>query len=193
MRTLAFFLLYCATITLQAQKSLQVAILPGSSLIIKGSSNVNSFDCELKNELDGRVIEFDYTNSASQFQVKNARFSVEVKNFDCGSKLITRDMHQTLKQPEVPKMHFELLSLDTLRSEIWMNMTIAGTTKKYKLYYDQKLEPSKGLCVSICNDFSMMDFGIKAPTTMMGMIKVSDYITINVDLILDFNDRVAKN
>lgn len=178
------FLYYLTTTAVCAQTEVKARILAGSSMKINGTSNVNTFECGLANELESKEIQLQYTEKRGFYVLRGASFFVQVTNFDCGNKIMTTDMHNALREKEYPKMYFELLTIDVQKSTIEILITIAGRTNKYQLQYQQKKNNPDDINVGIHTDFTMSEFGIVPPKVMFGMIKVNDQVSIDLTLIL---------
>ncbi|MEQ8244030.1 hypothetical protein [Fulvivirga sp.] len=188
MKSNALLMLMLIPALLKAQSTSKFVIDPSSSFTLSGVSNVNEFDCELKEGFCEDQLSIGYSHKNGNVYFKNANLSVSVSKFDCNSKYITRDMKKTLKEEEFPFMEFELLSIENFNNENSTNalaealVTISGHTNKYFLKYDVEPASKSSYKLKMISDFKMKEFGIDPPSAMMGLIKVHDTITVEIDL-----------
>lgn len=186
---LAFVLSILALPTLVVgQSSSKFKIEPSSSFVLSGVSNVNEFDCELKQGFCEDQLKVDYAQKGNQVFFKNASLNLSVSKFDCKSKFITRDMKKTLKEEEFPFMEFELISIGNIDIDndycavAEALVTISGHTNRYQLKYEIKAVSDTTFQIKMSSDFKMKDFQIDPPSAMMGLIKVQDTINVAIDL-----------
>uniref|UniRef100_UPI0040494ECF YceI family protein n=1 Tax=Fulvivirga sp. TaxID=1931237 RepID=UPI0040494ECF len=190
MKSNALLMLMLIPALLKAQSTSKFVIDPSSSFTLSGVSNVNEFDCELKEGFCEDQLSIGYSHKNGNVYFKNANLSVSVSKFDCNSKYITRDMKKTLKEEEFPFMEFELLSIENFTSNkntcpmAEALVTISGHTNKYYLKYELTPLTDSTYQIKMGSDFKMKDFNIDPPTAMMGLIKVHDTITVEIDLLL---------
>jgi len=188
MKSKALLLLMLLPALLKAQSISKFIIEPSSTFILKGISNVNEFDCELQDGFCEDQLVVAYSHEGDHVYFKNANLSLSVSKFDCKSKYITRDMKKTLKEEVFPLMEFQLLSIENFKNEKNLCplaealVTISGHTNKYYLKYEIKAISDTTYQITMNSDFKMMDFNIDPPSAMMGLIKVQDTITVDIDL-----------
>lgn len=179
-----------------SQTAVSFAIQKSSFLTIHGTSNLLSFDLLLKGEhIPGNLFSLTTTRNQNRINISQNNLSIEVKNFTSGNKMALRDFLKLIKSDIYPKMHVQLNSLElqpdnekTEFSDIdvsansYGSITIAGVKRQY--------------CIPLtwCRDgdtyyadgnlrLSIRDFGLEPPVTLMGIIKVSEWIDIRFHLI----------
>src|SRR6185436_2320080 len=74
-----------------------------SNLSIKGRSNVNSFQCDVKEYLRADTILFYKDDQQQQFTIKGG-LTINVEGFDCHQRYMTGDLRKTLKAQEYPQL-----------------------------------------------------------------------------------------
>ncbi|MEJ7830628.1 MAG: hypothetical protein WKF91_20630, partial [Segetibacter sp.] len=76
------------------------AVEKNSTLRVNGTSNVNSFTCNIKEYLQkDTIILF---NDPSKPKQLTGELQMDVRNVNCHSNLITKDLRKTLKAEEYP-------------------------------------------------------------------------------------------
>ena len=192
MKSNALFLLMLIPAFIKAQSTSKFIIEPTSSFVLKGVSNVNEFDCELQEGFCEEQLSVGYTHERGNVYFKNASLSLSVSKFNCKSKYITRDMKKTLNVEEFPFMEFELLSIKNFKNSkntcpmAEALVTISGHTNKYYLKYELNPISDSTYQIKMDSDFKMKDFNIDPPSAMMGLIKVHDTISVEIDLQITF-------
>jgi hypothetical protein len=86
------------------EKSLNVSVSPASSLIIRGESNVNKFQCSYDVSQFSDSFEINFTANKARLQFSNAQLNLKNVFFNCGHKAINKDFHRLLKTDEYPSI-----------------------------------------------------------------------------------------
>ncbi|HUW05275.1 MAG TPA: YceI family protein [Williamwhitmania sp.] len=193
----AVFWLFNINSTTEAR--LQYHIVEPSRLTIAGSSNVNNFECTSSSNFnDGSAIIVSHENGRS-LQFSNASINLKIKSFDCKNNLLNRDFYRTLNADTNPTIRIELQQIETsstATSGKWNKFKSKVTITLNKVSKDINLDLSGcqyqvgdyHVCGS--TELHMSDFGIKPPTTMLGLIQVENKITIDFDLFLQTSPTI---
>ena len=184
-------------------KTIQFTIEDHSILSIEGSSSVNSFYCGCEEQFQQYCCSLNEQENSSTIFFENTLLEVDTKSFDCGGKIINRDMQTALKAKKYPKIRITLQEVVLAEPglfqkvcEDWINLkalttiTIAGISQPVYLNIKAKELQSKQYRFIGSKDLLMSDFGIDPPKPMMGLIKVDDNITIHLDFIVKVLDGV---
>ncbi|MEQ8928144.1 MAG: hypothetical protein RLO81_20175 [Fulvivirga sp.] len=189
MNKLIVFLLLSIPIKSNSQSVTKTMVIEEESTFkISGKSSVNSFDCHIIQGFCGESVSVSYNVQATTVKFSNTKFSIPVKQFDCGSKFITRDMKETLKAEDHPFMEFELISirnfddLNCENSKAETLVTIAGITNRYLLNYDISKLDEVSYRIKLNSTFDINDFNLDPPTALMGLIKVDETIGVSLTL-----------
>jgi len=166
-----FFLLGSAKPTFLAEDT--TLVINKIKIEITGLSTVGKYNCSNTFSIKDTI----YINSAK----KNA-FNTEIKmsDFDCGNKIMTKDLQGTVKVKKFPnsKVYLTDIQSNGKNYKCNLNFYITDKTVKYKdfiLYNtDKKVEGTINLKFS--------DLEMEAPVKMAGLIKVKDEIVINFSL-----------
>ncbi|MGN7810715.1 MULTISPECIES: YceI family protein [Flavobacterium] len=143
---------------------------------ITGVSTVGKYNCSNTFSTKDTV----YVNS-----VKKNTFNTEIKmsNFDCGNKIMTKDLQGTVKVKQFPNSTVSITDIKPCGKnyKCRLNFYITDKTLKYKdfiLYNtDDKIQGTLSLKFS--------DIELEPPVKMAGLIKVKDDIVINFSLYKD--------
>lgn len=188
MKTLTI-LFFCIFLTLFAfgQQVEAVRIASGSTLDLKGVSNINSFTCQLP--IPPKTLTLGYHHQSDSIVFEENQLLLTVDHFDCENNMMTRDLKKTLKMEEHPYIKLQLLGIGKVNSnkekvQANMKISIAGVSNCYWLNANIKqIAPTK-YRVELKHTFDMNDFEIEPPTALMGLIKVKEDISIDLLLIL---------
>lgn len=110
---------------------------------------------------------------------------IPLRDFTTEKEPLKKKFLETMKADKHPVITFKLASYtaeDALIRAKGM-LTVAGVEKEIDLDLAVK-ETSAGVHVSGTRTLSMKEFGIKAPTMFMGMLKTNDQVTIKFALQL---------
>ncbi|WJS96473.1 hypothetical protein NYQ10_08420 [Flavobacterium johnsoniae] len=140
---------------------------------ITGLSTVGKYNCSNTFNIKDTV----YVNCT-----KKNTFNTDIKmsNFDCGNKIMTKDLQGTVKVKKFPNSTVSITDIkkDGKNYKCRLNFYITDKTLKYKdftLYNsDEKIQGTLNLKFS--------DIELEAPVKMAGLIKVKDDIIINFSL-----------
>lgn len=173
-------------------KMIKWAVQKTSSIRIQGSTNVNSFGCDIVGYYQSDTIFCSEENASNKPVTLNGNLQVNVLEFDCHNKMLTGDLRKTLKASEYPTLTIRFLSLerapiiqnnkDYLRG--WVEITLAGNSKRFEVNYSFV---KNGSTIQLNGNrcFSFADFKLTPPNKMLGLIKVKD--KFNVDFNLSLN------
>ncbi|WP_411275475.1 YceI family protein [Daejeonella sp.] len=156
----------------------------GSQIKVNGTSNIHdwimsatNFNCEgsflLKND---------------QLQdVTALNFSLPVTNLKGKEDLLNKRAHKALKAEQFSRITFQLTNATVVAQQksikVTGNLTIAGVTKRVSIQTNYTVNGEELTCKGSQN-IDMSDFNIKAPTFMMGALKVANEVTIDILLKL---------
>ena len=186
-------LMIASSPVLTAQSSHNVVkwvIEKNSTLRVDGKSNVNSFACNI-NEYNASDTISCITDSSSSVRL-SGKIQMEIVSFNCHSRMITRDLRETLKAAEYPKMIIRFLTLQWmpgLHSEKelikgWVEVEVAGVVKRFELCYSFSNDGPAHILLDGGRSFNFSDFKLSPPKKMAGIIKIKDAFNVNFQLIL---------
>ncbi|MCV9928404.1 hypothetical protein OIU83_12105 [Flavobacterium sp. LS1R49] len=141
---------------------------------IDGISTVGKYNCA--NMFSKKDTIFFYLNKKN-----SAKVEIPMSTFDCGNKMMTKDLLKTVKSDEFPNSYVTFSDLKSFSKNYKCDLTfvIANKTLKFKDFIllnktNNKIEGNINL--------TFTDLGLKAPVKMAGLIKVKDEINISFSL-----------
>jgi hypothetical protein len=166
-----------------------------SVLKLDGKTNVNGFTCGCGETFQPQqfVVE-QAADGGLGLNFQMATLNLRIKSLDCGNALMNKDLQKALHASEHPNITIELKKVtqdkcnrlselkDWVQLKALTKITLNGISKEYWLNITaKKLAPNQFRFIG-SKTLNMSDFNVKPPVAMMGMIKVQDAITINLDL-----------
>jgi polyisoprenoid-binding protein YceI len=111
---------------------------------------------------------------------------IPVRSLISGEKLMDKKTHEAFNEPKNPKILFQMTELNSIQVNgeniavtVTGNLSLKGATKKVTLKADGK-EMSPGVYTfQGVLPVKMSDYGMKAPTAMLGTMKTKDQVTVN--------------
>jgi len=190
----AFFLCLVFVGPLAAQGEMRSRFLvdPVSRLHIHGQSNVNVFTCTCQQAFHPLPFQISGHKDRDKLGFRHTVLKVETRLFDCGNKVMNRDMYIALRANDYPEMSIELEAIEQngplpqtwQEMKVWTRITIAGVSQRVMLPARVR-QPAEGRWqIKAKKELKMTDFKINPPTALMGMIKTYDEITIELDLLI---------
>ncbi|WNH12436.1 YceI family protein [Thalassobellus suaedae] len=181
----AIFLLSFTTKKLVTNTS--ILIVPESTLIVKGKTNVNKFDCIYNIQKIKNPIPVFFEMKENKMVFENTELVLENECFDCGNKMINKDFQDLLKSKTHPDIFLKLKELEKLseNDSVYhanLELEIAGKTKDYQIAV--VLEQEKDLIVKGILLLNICDFNIEPPKKFLGIITVNEIIEINFQLLI---------
>lgn len=163
-------------------------IVPGGSLRVEGSTNVNKFNCEIANYSRPDTITL-YSNSRTKESFPlSGDLRLDVQSFDCHNPVMTGDLRKTLKAKEHPKLHIKFLTLTRLPEaqshepvKGLVDIRLAGVTKRFDVNYKFSRE-GQGLQLIGVRDIHFSDFDLTPPRKLGGMIQTDNKLKVEFRL-----------
>jgi hypothetical protein len=161
-----------------------------SSVTITGSSNVNHFRFKSPSYQSMDTLVLIRNEKQDKIQFGKGLLRMPVKNFRNGNPMLTKDFKKILKEKEFP---FILMSFRTVtalpvsnnvqEADAEVDISLAGKTitRCIKLR-TSRVDDVIYLSGKECLKFS--DFGLKAPSNVMGFIDVKDDLDVDFRLEL---------
>jgi hypothetical protein len=160
-----------------------------STLNIQGATNVNNFQCDVTEYL--RADTFFYTNNdeSGKLTFTNSSLTVDIKRFDCHSKLITSDFKNTLQVDKNSTFKITFQSLDQFTNPCdnqvingIVDVGLTGIIKRTEISYIINTLPGNRITLTGSHIFYFSDFNLKAPRKLGGLIRTKDQIKVNFRL-----------
>jgi hypothetical protein len=163
-----------------------------SSLKVDGKTNINSFNCVVPayGKLDTLIC---YRPSATSDHCKvHSKLVIEIENFDCHHKIMTKDLQKTLKSHTYPTMIIDIKSFSRILSAVThssvitgkADITLAGVVKNYTIDFSYRHLGTDQIELIGTRAILFSDFGLKPPSKLGGTIKVKDKLDVEFKLQL---------
>lgn len=166
-----------------------------SILKLEGKTNVNGFTCDCNEEFPPQQFTVEQAlDGSTNTEFRAASLKLKIKSLDCGNALMNKDLQKALNAANYPHITIELKKVEQAKcnrlTELkdWVQLkaltriTLNNVSREYWLNITAKKMATDHYRFIGSKSLKMTDFCVKPPVAMMGMIKVQDDITINLDL-----------
>ncbi len=140
---------------------------------ISGTSTVGKYNCSNTfYKRDTIVLNLNKKNSLNA--------DIPMLNFDCGNRIMTKDLQSTVKCKEFPNSHVTITDIKAFSTNYKCNLTflITNKTLKYKDFVLYKVDNKIHGTINL--NFS--DIDLEPPVKMAGLVKVRDEIIVDFSL-----------
>ena len=170
-----------------------LSLEPQSRLWVNGTSTVRAFQCKATTftaQVEAAGPDAIQQVLAGEQGVAGVVVEVPAAKLECGNGTMNEHMLKALKAKENPTISFKLTSYESARSaegvkgELTGVLTLGGVQKTITLQGTAKDGPNGTLHVVGTHEVRMSEYGLKAPTLMLGTMKVDDRVKVSFDLIL---------
>ncbi len=166
-------------------------VLPSSFISIKGSSNVNTFGCEVSGAFSAQPLKGMATKNGKGVDMEGS-IRIAINQFDCGNRMLTSDLRKTLKADQHPHMTIHFLWLDRMPlcegGDDFITgrvvIELAGQRKSFHLRYAFS-KTDTGYQLAGSKAFTFADFDLRPPQKIGGLVKVKDDFDVAFTLRLD--------
>lgn len=166
-------------------------VQPDSKLSIFGKTNVNSFQCAIKQYCGSDTLILQEGGKMKPFFVKGY-VGLEAASFDCGMAMMTSDFSKTIKAKDYPFIGIEFKSFERVpsyacREEKFkgiMAIHLSGTSRVFELDCTMETKPNGLIHLKGLRQFTFSDFKLIPPKRMMGMVTVQEELEVNFHLVL---------
>ncbi|MCB0657916.1 MAG: YceI family protein [Saprospiraceae bacterium] len=161
-----------------------------SSVVLNGSSTVNKFSCECSGNWP--AIAPQMTPGDKRIQFTQTSLTIDIKNLDCGNRVMNKDLRETLHAEVYPTISVSLLNADLNTekglSNAWQPMRaqlaikLNGHSNTYWTEVNGRKEIDGSFHFVSTLALKMTDFNITPPRPFLGMIIVHDEMEVALDL-----------
>ncbi len=171
---------------------LKYTIEKESHLSIRGTTNVNSFECFSTQSFSEQTVRLSVDGMTNRVDFRDAKLRIRVDALDCDNSKMNADLCDALDAEDFPyieiQMHEASLStgsIGTTGSDIVVkaSLTIAGQARKVYIKAKAVQIAENKFRFQAVHWIKMTDFGVDPPTALLGLIKVRDDIAIHFDLV----------
>lgn len=166
-------------------------VQPSSRLSIFGKTNVNSFQCAIKQYCGNDTLVLQEGGKMKPFFVKGY-VGLEASSFDCGMAMMTSDFSKTIKAKEYPFIGIEFKSFERVPSYACaeekfkgvMAIHLSGTSRVFEVDCTMETKPNGLIHLKGERQFTFSDFKLIPPKRMMGMVTVQEELEVKFHLVL---------
>lgn len=166
-------------------------VMPGSSLSVNGSTNINTFQCEITNYSLPDTITCVPKAPKGQLLPMQGRLMLDILSFDCHNKMMTNDLRKTLKYKTYPHLSIRFISINSFPdfknpSKITgvVDISLAGVTKRFEISYLFTQDNGQMLHLKGDRVVNFSDFNLIPPSKLGGIIKAKDELSVEFKLKL---------
>lgn len=167
------------------------AVQGSSTLVINGTTNVNSFEC-LSINYEGEDSIVERCNDSTGVRTYNGKIVMMSTGFDCQHPIMTRDFKKTLNADEFPEIQIKFIDLSTnpilnddSKLEGNVEITMAGMTKVYDINCEVTKDEKGNKYLKGSQLFTFSEFGLDRPKKFFGAIRVRDEVSVDFRLKMD--------
>lgn len=198
--TLAMMFMLSSLVETNTMSFLSYSIQDESWISIAGSSNVNSFECYSNSNFTRGNIIVDANASGNSIVFSEAKMALQISSFDCKNPILNKDLYRALGADKNPNILIELLDAEFRESKpqnpnsgelkVSVAITINSKCKVIKIPIKWIRVSGSDIKFIGSHDINMTDFDIIPPSPAFGLIKVSEWISINFNLSVKTNAPV---
>lgn len=186
-------MLLSATAIQNTQQDREVWVVKSnSSLKVDGKTNVNHFSCLIGSYGRTDTIYCVRAGTTTDLMSVFSRISIPVIKFDCGLKMMTKDLQKTMKHEQYPYMYIDFkqfsrsLNLGNIPVQLsgQADIYLAGVSKKYQIQCTAKNVGAGQIELKGSKQIRLTDFNLKPPSKLGGTIKVEDQMDVEFTLFL---------
>lgn len=184
------------TIEILAQQRYNVEFSDNSELSITGYTNVITFKLTQKIiKFTGKQKTFTLNSTSNIFRFVENKIDIPVSMFESNNKMALRDFKKLINEEKFPTIKLTLNQINTnniekrnglISANANLDLTITGRTKSYYISFETR-RLDNILHLKGKKRINIRDFGLEPPITMLGMIKVSEWIDIEVATEFEVN------
>lgn len=164
-----------------------------SRIWVEGGSTLRNFTCTATTftadvEIASPRVE-DRPSLNSAEVLENAEIRVPVNRLDCGNGTINGHMRNALRAAENPEIRFRIASYELVPRGEEVDLKLDGSLwlgdAERSVTVDASARVAENGTVQLVGskDVRLSEFGIRAPSLLMGTLRVHDQVRIGFDLV----------
>ncbi len=165
----------------------QTLALKSSDITINGETNVKHDFTIKATQVNGKITVADNLP-------KTLTVEIPVSSLISGERLMDKKTHEAFDEPKNPTIKFNMTEVNSIQVNgeniavtVTGDLTLRGATKKVTLKADGKVTSPGVYTFQGVLPIKMSDYGMKAPTAMMGTLKTKDQVTVNYNVTFEGN------
>jgi len=158
-----------------------------STLEIFGNSSLHNWKVKADNLSGEGIFMF---KSDTLISIEKLTFYVQVKGLNGEKKGMKKKILSALQADKYTSVRYQFENLDAIKQvslnnykvNVTGNLTIAGKIKQIELLLNMAVFDNK-ISIKGYKNINMTDYNIKLPKALMGLLKTSDEIKVNFDVL----------
>jgi polyisoprenoid-binding protein YceI len=182
-----------ATAGAQSASAIRLRLDPASELTIEGTSSLHAFHCKTNKIMAYVDVDPGYTKDLTKVArpIVSVKVNIVVRTLSCGNGQMDKNMYGTLDADKFPLIKYTMSGYDILDGSASPSAFVAKTTGTLMIAGQEKVIDMKinaerlsdGKATAQAEQAILMsDFGIKAPSFMLGTLKVGNEVTVKFNL-----------
>ncbi len=166
-------------------------VMQGSSLSVNGTTNINSFQCDINNYNLPDTIALIKIQPKGQLLPMNGKLNLEIEAFDCHNRMMTADLRKTLKAKTYPILSVKFVSINGFPdfknpSKITgvVDISLSGVNKRFEINYLFTGDEKQDVHLKGNQKIHFSDFNLTPPSKLGGVIKANDELLVEFRLNL---------
>ena len=162
------------------------ALVHAQTLAIKSSAVTINGETNVKHDFKINATQVNGKMTVADNLPKTLTVEIPVRSLISGEKLMDKKTQEAFNEPNNPTILFNMTELNSIQVNgediavtVTGNLSLRGATKKVTLKADGKVTKPGVYTFQGSLPIKMSDYGMKAPTAMMGTMKTKDLVTVN--------------
>jgi hypothetical protein len=173
-----------------AQTKVTIDLQKQSKLTIHAATNLLKFTLEQEGqEILNKPMAIIATEENNKLYVNQNKLILKVKNFESNNPIAQSEFYKMMQTEKHPHLRIQLNHFDKVSQEdgkstgnASVSITITGVTKQYNVPVSAKISGNL-LTLEGRKKMTIRDFGIEPPVAMLGIVRVSEWIEIDFNLV----------
>lgn len=171
-----------------------MTLQPESRLWVEGTSTVRGFSCAagtINAAVEAGTTGAVAATLSGQKAIRSVRIEIPAKSLDCDNGTMNGHMYKALDADKHGSIVFSMNGYevspnggDAATVRLTGNLRLGGQEKPITMTAAAKQGPGGTLQVTGSQEVRLSEHGLKAPTLMMGTMKVGDAVQVKYDLLL---------
>ncbi|MCX6206480.1 MAG: YceI family protein [Bacteroidetes bacterium] len=166
-------------------------VLQGSSLSVNGTTNINTFQCDINNYSLPDTLTLIKSVPKGQLLPMNGKLSLEIEAFDCHNRMMTADLRKTLKAKTYPMLIVKFISINSFpdfknptKISGLVDISLSGVNKRFEINYVFTGDEKQDVHLKGNQKIHFSDFNLVPPSKLGGVIKANDELLVEFKLHL---------
>jgi hypothetical protein len=166
-------------------------VMQGSSLSVNGTTNINSFQCDINNYNLPDTLTLLRAMPKGQLLPMNGKLNLEIEAFDCHNRMMTADLRKTLKAKLFPILAVKFVSINSFpdfknptKITGIVDISLSGVNKRFEINYLFTGDEKQDVHLKGNQKIHFSDFNLTPPSKLGGVIKANDELLVEFRLNL---------